>query len=130
MNEIVWWSEGPSLPMQQLGWMALALATVMAVGLAITYYRALARRMQPLWIYRRIAIDLGLSGAQQWRLYRVARQQHLTSPLTLLLSPATFTHHTTAYIAQLTTKKLPTRSTELHTLRDRLFGETPEHVEK
>ena len=77
MNEIVWWSDGPSLPMQQLGWMMLMLGGAMGIAFSITGTRHLARRLQPLLVFRRIAASLNLAPAQQWRLYRIARQQHL-----------------------------------------------------
>lgn len=123
MNDIVWWSDGPSLPMHQLGWMLLALGGVLGIAFSVTYSRQLARRLQPLWIYRRIATDLHLTIKQQWRLYRIARQQQLTSPLTLLLSPATFTHHTSAYLSQVQPRKLPSHETQVRGLREHLFGD-------
>ena len=38
-------------------------------------------------------VGLNLTAADLWLLYRIARQQRLPTPLTLLMSPATLRHH-------------------------------------
>jgi hypothetical protein len=73
-------------------------------GLVLTLAAALwgierlrSRQQRPLALFRRIAGEFELSWTERRLLIRVARRQGLASPLTLLMSPATFAHHISAY---------------------------------
>ena len=76
-----------------LGGLVLALAALLW---GVERLRS-RRRPHPLALFRRVALDMGLDGADRRLLIRIARQQGLPSPLTLLVSSATFAHHVRAY---------------------------------
>ena len=123
MNKVNFWTSGPTLPMQWLGWTALTVAIALLGLLAVAYFRRTVRRLEPLAVFRRIACGLDLSVPQQWRLMHIARQQKLSSPLTLLLSPATFNHHAEHYLQQIKPRRVAPLRTQLDQLRQHIYGE-------
>ena len=59
--------------------------------------RRRALRSGPMVTFHQVATQLGVSVADEWLLLRIAQHQGLTSPLTLMLSPATLDHYTRRY---------------------------------
>lgn len=55
------------------------------------------RTVTPVSIFRHVIRDWGLARSEVSLLIRIARQQQLPSPLTLVLSAATLDHHVRAY---------------------------------
>lgn len=89
---------GLLFPAENLIYIAAGLITVLLAVWGMRRYRAEQLEAAPLMTFRRIAVKLDLSLSQQWLLVRIARQQALPSPLTMLLSPATFAHHAALYL--------------------------------
>ena len=120
----LWPTDAPSMPMNRLAWMLLALAMVLAAGVAITYCRTLVRRLEPLVIYHRVARAVGLSLIEQHQLWRIARRTGLTSPLTLLLSATTLEHHAEQYLLALPPKQAAAARERVRQIGARLFDAT------
>ncbi len=82
-------------------WLLVLMGLVTAI-ISIVAYISLKRsgkQITPAFVvYLQLARELGLSWRQALTLYRIARQQDLTSPITLLLAPATFQAHARAYL--------------------------------
>lgn len=94
-----WWpSGGSSLPLEVVGYFALAAGAVAVGWLAWVYARWAWQRTGPLRLFLRLAAELKLNRVQAWWLWRVARHQGLVSPITLLLSPATHDHHVQQFL--------------------------------
>ncbi len=75
--------------------LVLLLLSVLSI---VHLFRHRHENPHPLWVYLTAARMAGLSLLDLWVLFRVARQQGLTTPLTLLLSPGTFDHHVKACV--------------------------------
>jgi hypothetical protein len=95
------WRSGSKIPYLSAGEVVLALGGLvlaLAVGLWLAERRRLRReRSHPLALFQRLAVEMDLGWSDRWLLIRMARRQGLPSPLTLLLSPATFEYHARAY---------------------------------
>ncbi len=76
------------------------LLTVAGLWVAWRRRQTRERRSHPAAVFKTIANQLGLGAVDRWRLRRIAKAESLPTPLTLLLSPATLTHHTRAYAAK------------------------------
>ena len=88
---------GAMIPLE---WIAIASGLVIVVISTISWYRRHKTRhlrSHPSAVFRRAAREARLSFSQQMLLWRIARQQALPTPLTLLLSATTLRHHASAY---------------------------------
>ncbi len=81
----------------------------------------------PLLSFHRIAVQAGLSLADQWVLVRIARARRLHSPLTLLLCDTTLSHHADRYLATLTAPRRATTTRRLRRIQRQLFVEQVGH---
>lgn len=105
-------------------WVLALGALLLGLMLAVWVQQWLQQRRlssRPIRVFHGLASDLGISLADQWLLVRIAHQQDLPTPLTLLLSPQTLRHHACDYVRVL---KPPTRARTLARvarLRRRLF---------
>lgn len=88
-----WFSRQDPTIMPQI----LAVIAILAVGIFIAWgtsrLQARARqpkRAHPMRLYLKLLRRLGLSMAEQWRLWRLARALQLQHPTCLLISPAEF----------------------------------------
>lgn len=68
----------------------LALFSIMSL---IRLHRSGAWQRQTLLLAYQVAQQIGLRLRDMWLLYRIARQQQLPSPLTLMFSADTLEHH-------------------------------------
>lgn len=90
---------GSMIPLE---WIAIAAGLIIVAITAISLYRwhrTRHLRSNPPMVFHRVAREAGLSWSQQVLLWRIARQQSLPTPLTLMLSPATLDHHARLYVA-------------------------------
>ena len=76
-----------------------ALLVLLAIIAMTRWWRTRHLRSNPLLVFNQVAAELELPLRQRWLLFRIARQQALPSPLTLLLSPRTMRLHARAYAA-------------------------------
>lgn len=108
---------------------ALAFVVGLGIGLAVLIAGiAIIRQIHlqrlhshPLRTFRLVASNLGLTLSDQWLLVRVAGRSKLKSPITLLLSPTTFTHHASVFVTPLTGAKRERVQHSLDDLRRRVF---------
>lgn len=79
-------------------------------------------RSAPMAVFHRMANHLNLDLQQQWLLVRIARQQALPTPLTLMLSDATLAHHAGEYARQAPPRKQRDLSARVAAISRTLFG--------
>lgn len=95
------WNDANYLPVR---WVVGATVVLLGLLLCIAVFQKLqhpAKHTRPLLTFHRFARQLGLSWMDQWLLWRIAHQQHLPSPLTLILSPLTLRHHAAVFLSDL-----------------------------
>ncbi|HAI11713.1 MAG TPA: hypothetical protein DCM28_08410 [Phycisphaerales bacterium] len=84
---------------------AIAIMSViifaMLVLRIIKWRRSSNRQDGPLLVFHQVAKQLEIDITTQWLLIKVAQQQGLPNPLTLLICDSTFAHHAKAYIKSL-----------------------------
>ena len=102
---------------------ALLLGTVIAGLWAWRRYRAGSIKSTPMMIFHQLARGLGISATDEWLLIRISHHESLPTPLTLLLSPTTFEHHTHAYLNTLPDKRRSRVATQVTGLKRFLFDE-------
>ncbi|MEX0777105.1 MAG: hypothetical protein WD042_15480 [Phycisphaeraceae bacterium] len=102
---------------------AVVLAVLLGLGVR-RWWGQQQGQAAPLRTFSHIAGDLGLTWVEQWLLWRIARQQQLPTPLTLLISPATLDHHAGRYVQSLASPRQVQRAeAKTQAIRRRLFGE-------
>ncbi len=110
-------------PVTQLGFILLgALAMVGVVKMALTAGKRLAKRAEPLTLFNQMAAELGLDWDARWLLFRIARRQKLSTPLTLLLSGGTLQHHADQFQSRLAASKAERYSYRVRAIRLHLFA--------
>ncbi len=82
-------------------------------------------RSAPLRIYLDVAAQAGLGFGDRWWLWCVARKQKLASPITLLLSRGTLSHHAAEFTATLPSYNAAYVAGRLRNIEARLFGQEP-----
>lgn len=82
-------------------------------------------RASPLLVFHRVGAHVGLSWSDRWFLIRLARQRHLPTPLTLLVSPGTLMHHAAAWAGGLSPRRGGEVMRRADDLSRRLFGQRP-----
>lgn len=109
-------------------WLLIAAGVILLLlsGLSIAnWWKHRGDHAHPLLVFSNTAQAIGLSYRQQWTLFWLARHQSLASPLTLILSPATFDHHAKIYLeSRLNWRREPVRR-QLQSIRDTLFSDLP-----
>ena len=81
-------------------------------------------RSTPVRIFNEVVHGLGLTLADRWLLIRVAHQQALPSPLTLVLSEATFGYHLEQYTQTVRAKRRAKIQSRVARIKRVLFGIT------
>ena len=82
-------------------------------------------RSEPMLTFHQVAASMGLSLKQQWLLVRIARSEALPTPLTLMLSSATLTHHARNFAESTGTRQRPATGDEVASIARVLFGKSP-----
>jgi hypothetical protein len=110
-------------------WLLIAAGGIIVLlcGLSIAnWWKHRGEHSHPLLVFSTTAQLVGLSYRNQWTLLRLAHQQSLTSPLTLMLSPDTFDHHAKTYLdSRPGWRQEPVRR-QLSTIRATLFDDLPQ----
>ena len=107
---------------------AILLGTVAVLCLLLLilmftrYLRETRRRYRPMGVFMKVGKSMGLGLLDRLWLVRVAKREGLVSPLTLLMSPATLSHHTNRYLKRLSTSEASHMSYRLRMIQDQLFG--------
>jgi len=81
-------------------------------------------RSTPVRIFNEVVDGLGLTFADRWLLIRIAHQQALPSPLTLVLSEATFGHHLEQYTQTVGARRRAKIQSRVARIKRVLFGVT------
>jgi len=81
-------------------------------------------RSEPMLTFHQIAATMGLSLKQQWLLVRIARSEELPTPLTLMLSSATLSHHARRFAESTGPRRHPTTGNEVVSIARVLFGKS------
>lgn len=87
------WPDDATLPMRPMLFVAILVVGLLLVRKLWIGSKRLRLRLEPLRRYRAIARQVGLESSDQWWLWRLARSQGLSSPLTLLICRSTLTHY-------------------------------------
>jgi len=109
-------------------WLLIAVGALLLLisGLSIArWWKYRDGYSNPLLVFTRIAGIVGLGYRDQWLLFRVAHRASLASPLTLLLSPATFEYHVKAYLDRRRWGLSGTRQ-RAKAIRSSLFADMPQ----
>lgn len=120
-----YWPTGQGL--MTVAYIFLGIGLFIAARAAWIGLRRLWERATPLRLYMNIAGQAGLGLTDCWWLWCVARRQKLTSPITLLLSRDTLTHHAQRFTATLTSYNAAYVSSRLRGIEHHLFGPPPQH---
>ena len=107
-------------------WLLIAVGALMLLisGLSIArWWKHRGEYSQPLQVFTQIAGFVGLGYRDQWLLWRIARRSSLASPLTLLLSPATFEYHVKAYLDRSPQWRLSATRQRAKAIRSTLFAD-------
>ncbi len=107
------------------GW-ALAIFAIL-IGFLIAlklflWYRKKDRPTGPMIIFYQICKQVGLSLQSQWLLIRIAKQQSLSTPLTLLVCHATLSSHAQAYAQSLPVTRRGDVLMQVVGIQYKLFG--------
>lgn len=101
----------------------ITLITLMLVGIWLQRFIQQRRLMsRPIRIFHTLANELKVPLADQWLLVRIANQQSLPTPLTLLLSPETLRHHANHYAQALPPAQRDLTMARVEKLRQKVFG--------
>ncbi len=92
-KDVTWWPDGPSIPLAPLVWAMRLMGAAILLYIGSHAWRRLRVRLSPLWAFDRAARQMGLRPVDRWVLWRAAKTEGLTSPLTLLVCAATLEHH-------------------------------------
>ncbi|MHC4994534.1 MAG: hypothetical protein ACYTGQ_05710 [Planctomycetota bacterium] len=117
-----WATPWEELRFDLLGYLLMALSLLLLGRLLWVWRIRVFRWMEPWRLYARVSRELGLSVADRWRLWRVARREGLCSPITLLLSEATLRHHAERYLDGMGARNAEVERRQVEALSERLFG--------
>lgn len=92
------WGSDVAAPLQWVLIAGGALLMALGVVLMVRWWRGRHQRSKPWAVFQQIAGVAELGVADQWLLVRIARQQRLPTPLTLLLSGRTLRMHGRAFV--------------------------------
>ena len=114
-----------SEPLMSPMWALVAIAVVLVILLIVKLVERMRnkdRKDGPLLVFHQVAKQLGVDISTQWLLIRVAQQQNLPTPLTLLICGSTFVHHSKAYVKSLPAHRQKLLLAQLSKTHQRLFG--------
>jgi len=93
------WGSDVNTPLPWILFAGGLLLTALGVWLLIRWWRKRHSRSRPWAVFLEVAQVAGLSVSDRWLLVRIARQQALPTPLTLLLSGRTLRLHAREFAA-------------------------------
>lgn len=110
--------------------MSLLLVFVVALGLVMAWFYWRNRTVHvhegpdptPLHLFNELSRDLAIPLVDRWLLIRIAREQALPTPITLLVSPRTLRHHASAFAQEFTPRRRSRIIRRVARLRRALFA--------
>ncbi|MFG0247973.1 MAG: hypothetical protein ACF8OB_03725 [Phycisphaeraceae bacterium JB051] len=112
-------------PLMSPIWAVVAMSVILLVMFVlriIKWRNSRNREDGPLLVFHQIARQLELDITTQWLLIRVAQQQNLATPLTLLICDSTFSHHAKAYVKTLPAQRQQSVLNQLSKTHQHLFA--------
>ena len=104
----------------------LIAVVISAVVLAAVWMwrngKLLRLRSGSVQIFHDVVKGFGLTATDKWLLIRVAHQQDLPSPITLILSESTFEHHTQAYTSSVSSYQRTKIKPKMDRIRHLIFS--------
>ena len=117
-----WQNTSDMFPVRNLV-IILAVFAVIMFGLWLSkWYKNRPVDPTPSLLFRKMSRELRLGLMDQWLLLRICREQHLPSPLTLLLSRATLLHYANEYAKELAPIRTPMVLARAQRIVNHLFG--------
>lgn len=117
-----WITDGE--PLMSTPW-AVAIISIILVFVMILqlikWRKTKNRQDGPLLVFNQVARKLGLDISTQWFLIRMAQQQNLPTPLTLLICDSTFSYHAKSYVKSLPVNRQKTILNQLKKIHHHLF---------
>ena len=101
---------------------ALALGAVFLLLGGWRSYQTRKLRSAPLYTFHQLATGLGVRLGEQWLLARIARREHLPTPLTLLVSSGTLRHHAGRYVERVSSRRRVRVMAEVGHIERMVFG--------
>lgn len=117
------WGSGGQV---QFEYLLIAIGVVLVALSLVSLHRwwnTRDERPAPTLAFLEVCAAVGLSWGDRLFLWRIARQQRLPSPLTLMLCPITLHHHGKAYAEAVGLANRAARLRRVASLRRRLFAE-------
>jgi len=112
-------------------WLLIAAGMVLLLLSALSianWWKHRGENAHPLLVFSNTAQIVGLSYRQRWALLKVARNQSLASPLTLMLCATTFDHHVRGYLESCLSLRRESARRQLQDIRVALFSDPPQAV--
>ncbi|MCX5661106.1 MAG: hypothetical protein NTW19_15575 [Planctomycetota bacterium] len=106
-------------------WVIALFALIVLMLGAVAVQRWIQQRRlasRPIRVFHSLANDLNVPLGDQWLLVRIAHQQNLPTPLTLLLSPTTLHHHASGFVHTLKPRQQAPTLARVARLRRKLFS--------
>jgi len=98
------------------------LILVLGLYRLYTWNRDRHNQPQPMLLFHQAAREYSVDLKTQWLLVRIAKQQGLPNPMTLLICDATMMHHVQAYLESLPSHQRPAVEKQIAKIREELFG--------
>jgi hypothetical protein len=118
------WPDGPSLPLEHLFWGMGIVGAGLLLWWAWSALGRLRKRLEPWRLFNQVAGRFGLSWSEKMDLYRIARQQRLQTPLTLMICDQTLRHHVDALLQTLPPDRALQLDNRAQRIAAKLFGES------
>lgn len=109
-------------------WLLIAAGAILLLLSALSianWWKHRGDHAHPLLVFSGTAEVVGLTYRQRWTLLKIARNQSLTSPLTLMLSPTTYDHHAKGYLESRMNWRRESTRRQLNDIRIALFSDLP-----
>jgi len=123
------WGSDATAPMPWIILAAGVLLLVLGIVLLVRWWRRRHLRSRPWAVFNELATIAGLSLSDRWLLMRIARQQALPTPLTLLLSGRTLRIHARDYAANQPPWRRAAIMQRVASIRRDIFGNMGAHAD-
>lgn len=124
-----WQNSNQVFPVAEFGYFILAVMVIMGLTWLRQWHKRRPKDPSSSILFRKIARELNINLLDQWLMFRIARHQHLPSPLTLLLCRQTLVSQAQAYVESLPALRQVGAQTRVTRLINQLFG-TDENWQK
>jgi len=121
LNDLPFWTDGPTLSLGPLIWLGVFVAMVAGGWYVRRRWPHWRRDLEPVLCFVQIARSNGVGWSDIWLLWRLAHHCRLTTPLTLLICDATLTAHADARVNVMSRSAGRRLLRRIEAIRERLF---------